>query len=295
MLKRTLVGATVLGVGLGAWWLDAQRPGEPAWAVGTLGLILTLGALWEALTIGGHRDGVRAAVTLLGVVWIGLVCLPALRGTAQVDSTLDVIASLPLAPVLVLASILANVALLARLRRGPSEDVATLAQSPLFALAWAGGLSCLLMALVAGRIEFVLGTVLTAKSSDIGAYFSGKFLGRHKLVPKISPNKTVEGAVGGMLAPAAVGAFLMAGVDVTLPVHDGLTVALPSSPLAGAAYGAVLGVVVILSDLCESLVKRALDVKDSGSLFGESGGFLDLADSLLLVAPVSLAYIAFLA
>ena len=58
---------------------------------------------------------------------------------------------------------------------------------------------------------------------------------------------------------------------------------------------AVLGAVTIVSDLGESLVKRSLGVKDSGHLFGESGGFLDLADSLLLVAPVSLAYIAFLA
>lgn len=295
MLKRTLVGATVLGVALTAWWLDSARPGEPAWAVAVLGVVLTLGALFEALTISGVRGAARGLTLVGGVLWIGALGLNGLSMSLPEGSSLDTLASLPLAGPLVLASLCANMALVGRLRGGPGERVASLARKPLFALAWTAGLSALMLALLAGRLEFVLGVVLTSKSSDIGAYFTGKFLGRHKLVPSISPNKTVEGAVGGLAAPALVGSFLLAGVDVSLPVHDGLTVILPSAGWAAALLGAGLGLVVIVSDLCESLVKRALDVKDSGHLFGESGGFLDLADSLLLVAPLSLAYIAFLA
>lgn len=295
MLKRTLVGGCVLAVTLGAWWIDSSRPGDPAWATASLGVVLTLGALWELLKMGGVGGAVRPVTMLAGVAWVALGSVNGLEQGA-LPSGLDGLRNLPFGGPLHMASLLCGVMLASRLRwAGGGSGVGTLARNPLFALPWVCGLVALVLPLLAGRLDFVLGVVLTTKSSDIGGYFAGKLLGRHKLAPSISPKKTWEGAVGGVLLPALVGSFLLAGVDVSLPVHDGLVVHLPSAPMLAALTGAAIGVVAIISDLCESLVKRALGCKDSGRLFGESGGFLDLADSLLLVAPVALAYTAFLA
>ena len=294
MLRRTLVGGAVLAVTLAAWWIDSRRPGQPAWAMAALGLVLALGALHELLVMGRERGAVQPVAMLMGVAWVALVALAGLPA-GVLPSALDGLRGLPVAGPLVIASLLCSVMLAARLARGPGPAVAVLARNPLFVLAYTCGLAALLHALMAGRLDFVLGLVLTVKSSDVGAYFAGKYLGRRKLAPRISPGKTVAGAVGGVLLPAVVALGLLKGVDVTLPLHDGRAVFLPDGALPVALLGAGFGLVAIVSDLCESLIKRSLGCKDSGTLFGESGGFLDLADSLLLVAPSALAYTAVLA
>jgi CDP-diglyceride synthetase len=294
VLKRTLIGACVLAVALAAWWIDGSRPGEPAWATAGLGMVLVLGALWELLSMGGVGGAVRPVTMLAGLAWTVVVAGAGMGPEALPDGIDHGILSAFVGPMHV-ASVLCGLLLALRLRWSGGHGVRTIARNPLIALAWVCGLAWLVHPLLAGRLDFVLGVVLTTKSSDIGAYFTGKFLGRHKMAPTISPKKTWEGAAGGVALPALVGAFLLAGVDVSLPVHDGQTVLLPSSPALAALTGAALGLVAIVSDLCESLVKRTLEVKDSGTIFGESGGFLDLADSLLLVAPLVLAYTAFLA
>jgi phosphatidate cytidylyltransferase len=110
---------------------------------------------------------------------------------------------------------------------------------------------------------------------DTGAYFAGRFLGRHKLYEKISPKKTIEGAVGGLVT--AVG-FALAFRAYAPGLSDltGADVAL----LGGG--GAVLGMV---GDLFESLLKRSSGVKDSGALIPGHGGVLDRIDALLFVGP----------
>lgn len=293
MLKRTLIGASVLAVTLTAWWVDSSRPGQPAWAMAALGVVLVLGALFELLRMAGAGPAVRVVTLAFGVVWVALGSLNGLP-EGVLPPSLDGLRTSPYPGPMHAASILCGLLLAARLRHAGGPGTATVARNPLFALAWVGGLTALIHALLAGRLEFVLGVVLTTKSSDIGGYFVGKTVGGRKLAPSISPGKTWAGAVGGVALPALVAVFLLSGVDVTLPVHGGQSVALPGSPLLAALLGAGLGVIAIVSDLCESLVKRALGCKDSGTLFGESGGFLDLADSLLLVAPVALAYTAVL-
>ncbi|HZL99518.1 MAG TPA: phosphatidate cytidylyltransferase, partial [Planctomycetota bacterium] len=127
--------------------------------------------------------------------------------------------------------------------------------------------------------------------SDIGAYFTGTWLGRRKLAPRISPGKTVAGAVGGVLLPAGVAVFALEGV----PLGAATVATLPTRAPVLAAYGAVIGALAIVSDLSESLLKRSCGVKDSGRFFGSSGGFLDLIDSLLLVGACALAYTAAIA
>ncbi|MCC7538067.1 MAG: phosphatidate cytidylyltransferase [Deltaproteobacteria bacterium] len=109
--------------------------------------------------------------------------------------------------------------------------------------------------------------------ADTGAYFAGRFLGRHKLMPAVSPAKTVEGAVGAVLA-ATVAALVVVGFF------------LPRVPLWQAAIlGAVGGVLNILGDLSESMLKRSVGVKDSGTLLPGHGGMLDRVDALMFTGP----------
>ena len=112
-------------------------------------------------------------------------------------------------------------------------------------------------------------------AADSGAYFAGRHLGKHKLAPTISPNKTVEGAVGGLLAGVAVAIGL------------GLWAGAGSAQLPALALVAALAVAVsIVGDLVESLLKRQAGVKDSGHLIPGHGGILDRIDGVLAAVPV---------
>ena len=125
--------------------------------------------------------------------------------------------------------------------------------------------------------------ILATKSSDIGAFLLGSMIGRHKMIPKVSPAKTWEGLVGALLL-STTAAMLMAHYwgDTKL---GGLT------PLHAAALGPLLGVGAVLGDLVESVFKRDSGVKDSGSFFPGIGGILDLLDSLLFNAPLMFLYL----
>ena len=127
--------------------------------------------------------------------------------------------------------------------------------------------------------------VVVVKSTDMGAYFVGSALGRHKLVPRISPSKTWEGLVGGFAA-AQLGSwvfFLVTGGKlgvITLRWFD------------AALLGFLLGFAGILGDLAESLVKRACGAKDSAKFIPGMGGLLDVFDSLLFGVPLLYLYIS---
>ncbi len=120
-------------------------------------------------------------------------------------------------------------------------------------------------------------TILAAaKFSDVGGYVIGRAFGRHKLSPQISPNKSIEGAIGGIISSACIAAGL------TWAFADFATDNVPMAAIMGAFIGAL----AIVSDLLESLLKRRAGVKDSGAVIPGIGGALDLADSLILTAPV---------
>ncbi|HTK37422.1 MAG TPA: phosphatidate cytidylyltransferase [Pyrinomonadaceae bacterium] len=115
---------------------------------------------------------------------------------------------------------------------------------------------------------------LVLMGSDTGAYFTGRALGKHKLAPKISPGKTWEGLVGGIIAAAAFAAL------ATFWFFPELTYQY-SIPLA-----VVMAIVGVLGDLAESAMKRGANAKDAASVLPGHGGFLDRLDSLLLNAPI---------
>jgi phosphatidate cytidylyltransferase len=128
-----------------------------------------------------------------------------------------------------------------------------------------------------GRLGFdvLLAVVLGVWASDIFAYFGGRLFGRHKLAPAISPGKTVEGFVIGLVFGAAVIWWTLYG-DPRI-THT-----------QAAVLGVVVAVVAPFGDLFESFLKRDLGVKDSGRLLGGHGGVLDRIDALLLAGPAAL-------
>ena len=162
---------------------------------------------------------------------------------------------------------------------------------PVLAAEAAGALAGLLIGLGAGsfvalsslapseegtsRIALLLAVVI---SSDVFAYFTGHAMGRHKLAPQVSPGKTVEGAIGGL-----VGAALASGVIATYLFKDqslGLVVVI----------GVLVAIAGIVGDLLESLFKRYVGAKDSGTLFPGHGGALDRMDAFILAAPLLYAF-----
>ena len=136
-----------------------------------------------------------------------------------------------------------------------------------------------------GRVWLVY-LILVTKVTDVGAYFVGRLWGKTPLAPILSPKKTVEGAVAGLIC--AVGCsvlFSMAGAEF-FPSFFHL-------PVLGAVFlGLCIGVVGQIGDLAESLLKRDAAIKDSNALPG-LGGVLDMVDSLLLTTPVVYFYLQF--
>jgi CDP-diglyceride synthetase len=123
---------------------------------------------------------------------------------------------------------------------------------------------------------FLLTTIFTCKLNDIGGYLVGSFVGRTRLAPAISPKKSVEGSVAG-LTLGVLGAW--SAFYWFCPTAGVL------SQLHAVLFGVVLSVATQASDLCESLIKRAAGVKDSGTILPAFGGILDLVDSFILAAP----------
>ena len=132
---------------------------------------------------------------------------------------------------------------------------------------------------VGARLVFMV--ALLTWATDTAAYLFGVSFGRHKLIPRISPNKTIEGAIGGLLGAAVVGWLLTRGVVSFM------------TPLSGIILGLVVGAMAQLGDLVESLIKRDAGIKDTAELIPGHGGVLDRFDSMLFTAPVVYYYFRF--
>jgi phosphatidate cytidylyltransferase len=117
--------------------------------------------------------------------------------------------------------------------------------------------------------------------SDAGAYFAGRAYGKHKLAPRISPGKTVEGAIGGVLGGTLCGLVFKGIFDLWWP-----SLSQVFGWVAAIGFGVILSVVAIVGDLVESLLKRDAQVKDAGAMLPGMGGVLDRIDSPLLAIPV---------
>ena len=123
-------------------------------------------------------------------------------------------------------------------------------------------------------VRLLLALLITTSSSDIFAYFGGLVMGKRKLAPSISPSKTYEGVVIGAVAAVILGAFLAGAI-------------FPMNLEKGAVLGLVAGVITPLGDLCESMIKRSLNVKDTSNLLPGHGGILDRIDGVLFMLPAA--------
>lgn len=282
MLKwRLPVGAALIALLGSLLWLDGRMQGEPAnWLPGgrvpggavLAGFaVLTLVPLLSAeLTRLLRAGGVKAwpfAMTLS--VAAGSFLAVAARGWGM-DGLAIMLAAVPLAAL----SLTAGLGKVTRITRSEMDSAVADLGRWMLAAVWIGAMPACWIGLRAGVPwkGFVV-AVLAVKCNDIGAYFTGMAFGRHRMAPWISPKKTWEGFVGGMVASAAAGAWAGVACGAGVP--------------RGVAFGLVASVLGPLGDLAESILKRQAGAKDSGRLLPGMGGMFDVMDSLLWTAPAA--------
>jgi phosphatidate cytidylyltransferase len=127
-----------------------------------------------------------------------------------------------------------------------------------------------------GAVLVLIGTIVV---SDTAQYYSGRLAGRHPLAPRLSPKKTIEGAIGGFVAAPL---FLYFAGPQLVPVANPLTI---------AAVGIAMVAAGIAGDLFESMLKRAANMKDSSTLIPGHGGVLDRIDAILFATPIFYVYL----
>ena len=135
-------------------------------------------------------------------------------------------------------------------------------------------------------LVFCIWLVAVSKFCDVGALLTGLAFGRHQMTPNISPKKTWEGAAGGLLISAGVGAAIAWYCRADLPLRF--------TPWLAAVSALPVAAMAIVSDLIESIIKRRADTKDAGQTIPGIGGVFDLSDSLILTAPVGYALLTLL-
>ncbi len=239
----------------------------PSWAYLAAMWFATLMAAWELLAMVRRLEIPAPRVATLVVL---AIALPAIWWLGLRDAGL------------VLAAVVVVLPLVYLLGRFPvAGATGGMACSLLVALYFAvfGGAMGLLRTSFPDPLGWkaVVTLIITIWAGDSGAYYLGSRFGRHKLSPRVSPNKTWEGAFGGLLLTFVGVAFCRAVFFPELSVAAGVTMA------------SILTVVAPLGDLVESLFKRDSGVKDSSQLIPGHGGFLDRTDSLFFAAPFVLA------
>ena len=154
--------------------------------------------------------------------------------------------------------------------------------------------SCIWFLKEEGGTEIMLLIFVCAWSTDTFAYFTGKFFGKRKLIPNVSPNKTIAGAIGGIVGAMAMCIlylFIITRVIGLTPIiaNGILKINLywtPKCVFLGLVIGMVGGVCSQLGDLVASAIKRDTEIKDFGWIFPGHGGFMDRFDSVMFIAPI---------
>ena len=251
---RVVTGAVALGVLLLALAIG------PKALVFLVAVALTMAAaeLYQGLRVRGYHPatllGLVGTASLVGAVyWKGLDAYPLVLALFVVFTLLWYLTGV--------------------VRARPAMNVAVTLLVFLY-VSFLGSFAALL--LTAGRpgARLLFGAILATVAYDIGAFFVGRWAGKTPLAPAISPNKTVEGLVGASVATLLVCLVIVSNIDP----WDG-----------GKAFWLAIAVCVAapLGDLCESMIKRDLDVKDMGNLLPGHGGVLDRIDALLFVIPAT--------
>jgi len=296
MGKRILVGAILIAVTAAVLWLDwrLEQAGQPRINVGapaqTLPLrALPLTAMVVLLIAAGYRElaQVSKEAGLPIFRFMGMLCaiaigsLPFWRQALSIGPHAEALTQLVLGGVVML--LFADQLIIYR-----TQDAIRRIGVSLLAVCYLGVCGAVIIGIRMDLgLKVLVYYVVVVKITDIGAYFSGTWLGRHKLVPWLSPQKTWEGLIGGLVLAAAAGA---AFVSVFNPIYAPFGSDL--GPIMAAAIAAILGLFGQGADLCESAIKRDAGLKDAGNVFPAFGGVLDVIDSPLLAAPVAYVLLA---
>ncbi len=302
MGKRLLLGPIMILLLVGCLWLDQWLDARfvPDW----------LQPVFSAKAFGDSRQtfppGVIILPLLIALVWIAARELSSLLQAEKIAGSKRMLTSAAIAGLLVsclvptalpattVVGVMGTVSVFVLVvamtfysRNKTVEGVIAATGGVLLGYVYLGIMAGFLLAIRREHSVLVLGwVILTTKACDIGAYFTGKAIGKHKLIPWLSPGKTWEGLAGGVLFSAAVGVaglYFLASRDSETA---GEAVKVPSW-WAGALFGAVLGLTGQAGDLLESILKRDAGAKDSGKGIPGFGGVLDVLDSALLAAPVA--------
>jgi len=270
LAQRVLSAVLLLPLIIVLVWWNVWSVAATVMVASVIGLI----ELYAAFRQGGYQP--RVAVGIAGALAITVAL------TLQSTVSFDLI--LPVITFTIIGSLLAELAYDHQPGALPSWGL-TLAGA--FYLAWLLGHFILLRSLetplhdtifkqfgMQPGVAWIYCACAITWLQDTGAYFVGRRFGRHKLAPILSPKKTWEGAVGGMVAAilTGIGCVLLLGLPITL--------------LQGALLGVIGGIVGPLGDLSESLIKRQVGLKDAGNLIPGHGGLLDRVDSLLFTVPI---------
>lgn len=257
---RDLGTALATGLGVGALALILFKMG-PGWALLLATTVVTL-SLAEAYAL--LRKATYRPAVLLGLT--GCVSLM-LASYKQGETALPMVLS-----VLTVFTFLWFMARVEPVR--PTMNIlATI--GPFMWIGFLGSFAALLLGFPNRHgIAFLLGAILCTVANDAGAYFTGSRVGGSKMAPTLSPNKTWEGFIGGLVASVIVGVVVVGSIS-------------PWGRMDGFWLGLVASVVGPLGDLSESMIKRDLGTKDSGSILPGHGGLLDRFDALLFVLPAT--------
>ncbi|HSI04541.1 MAG: phosphatidate cytidylyltransferase [Myxococcota bacterium] len=262
MLKTRVIVAVIFApllallVWLGGYWL------------GGLCVAIAMVGLWEylQLTLGSKEAYAKAFAYALGIA----VCI----GTLGWRYSVPLGTLWPLSTIVLLLSAL--------LRPEPIDASIRRTAFMVLGVGYCCGLIPYLSLLrdTTGGLGFAFGALFCTWASDTGAYFAGRALGKHKLYPKISPSKTIEGLVGGLL------------LSVLVAVLVRHFFALPISMVDAVVIGCIAALLGTAGDLCESMLKRSVGAKDSSTLIPGHGGVLDRFDAVMFVAPAIYLYLA---
>ena len=263
LIHRVLTAAVFAPALLAAIWYGGH-------ALHGACLLLCMLMLWEffRMTLGPQDKTLKAVGYLLALI----LCTTILNvSVVPLSSDLSL---LPIAILVLFVAVLATPL--------PIDRAMIRIGFVAFGVLYAAGLLPFLARLRDSFAETGLGLSLTALfctwGADTGAYFAGRAFGRHKLHPTISPGKTIEGGIGGLMSAVLIAFFIRWLLNV------------PLSPTHTVAIGLIAGVFGILGDLCESLLKRSVGAKDSSRLIPGHGGVLDRFDGVIFVAPAIWIY-----
>ncbi|MBX3365253.1 MAG: phosphatidate cytidylyltransferase [Phycisphaeraceae bacterium] len=294
MRDRLLLGPVLIALLVGLFWADEalDHTTAPAWLHGFFadqttfppGTVLFLAGVpllilaARELSAMFKANGIDASRRVMSVAAILGLCVTSLipdgLGGVRASQTAHTTAAIVLLGALLFHS-----------RKRTFEGVMASAAGALLSYVYLGLLFGFLLAIRREHSAWVvLWVLVVTKSCDIGAFFTGKSIGRRKLIPWLSPGKTWEGLFGGVIFAAMIGA----GGAMILDAGGIARI----SWVAGACAGMLFGMVGQVGDLLESLLKRDSGIKDASSTLPGFGGVLDVLDSPLLVAPVAYWWLA---